>query len=361
MNKKAIITFLVIILAVCTASAQDKAKNVSLKCRDMVLTEALRQVERQSGYYKISYNHDELGKHKVTADIVKKSAPVAVDILLDGLPYESEVKGRLINVVKKEKYYLVDNNVFTAKGRVIDQHGEPLMGVTIKDKNGKTGGITDEYGRFSIIGVNDQTTLVFSYIGMKTLERRASRNLIEVILDDEGTMMKDVVVTGIFKKAKESYTGAVSQISSEELSLHKGQNLLQTLKTIDASMNFQVNNLAGSDPNNLPQINIRGNSSLPMSVQEFNESTGNAVNTPLIILDGFEISLEKLMDYNDEEIESINILKDAAATAIYGSRGSNGVIVVTTRQPEAGKLRINAEIGIDIEVPDLTSYDYLNA
>ena len=122
MNKKAIITLLVIILAVCTASAQDKAKNVSLKCRGMVLTEALRQVERQSGYYKISYNHDELGKHKVTADIVKKSAPVAVDILLDGLPYESEVKGRLINVVKKEKYYLVDNNVFTAKGRVTALH-----------------------------------------------------------------------------------------------------------------------------------------------------------------------------------------------------------------------------------------------
>ena len=67
------------------------------------------------------------------------------------------------------------------------------------------------------------------------------------------------------------------------------------------------------------------------------------------------------MDYNDEEIESINILKDAAATAIYGSRGSNGVIVVTTKQPEAGKLRVNAEIGIDIEAPDLTSYDLLNA
>lgn len=98
-----------------------------------------------------------------------------------------------------------------------------------------------------------------------------------------------------------------------------------------------------------------------MSVQEYNESLSNEVNTPLIILDGFEIALERLMDYNDEEIESINILKDAAATAIYGSRGSNGVIVVTTKQPEAGKLRVNAEIGIDIEAPDLTSYDLLNA
>ena len=98
-----------------------------------------------------------------------------------------------------------------------------------------------------------------------------------------------------------------------------------------------------------------------MSVQEYNESIKNDVNSPLIIMDGFEITLEKLMDYNDDEIESINILKDAAATAIYGSRGSNGVIVVVTRQPEAGKLRVNAEIGMDIEAPDLSSYDLLNA
>ena len=92
-----------------------------------------------------------------------------------------------------------------------------------------------------------------------------------------------------------------------------------------------------------------------------NEEASNTVNEPLVILDGFEISLERLMDYNDEEIESINILKDAAATAIYGSRGSNGVIVIITKEPEEGKLRVNAEVGIDMEVPDLTSYDLLNA
>ena len=152
------------------------------------------------------------------------------------------------------------------------------------------------------------------------------------------------MVTGIFKKAKESYTGAVSSIDKEQLKIYKGQNLLQTLKNIDVSINLAVDNINGSNPNRMPQVNIRGNSSLPMSVQEYNESLSNEVNTPLIILDGFEIALERLMDYNDEEIESINILKDAAATAIYGSRGSNGVIVVTTKQPEAGKLRVNAEI-----------------
>ncbi len=199
-----------------------------------------------------------------------------------------------------------------------------------------------------------------SYIGMKTVTLNATSNM-RIVLENDTQTIQDVVVTGIFTKAKESYTGAVSTIDREQLDLHKGQNLLQTLKNIDASINFAVNNVAGSNPNALPQINIRGNSSLPMSVEEFNQTASNSVNTPLIILDGFEISLEKLMDYNDEEIESVNILKDAAATAIYGSRGSNGVIVVVTRQPKPGKLRVNAEMGIDIEAPDLSSYDLLNA
>ena len=108
-------------------------------------------------------------------------------------------------------------------------------------------------------------------------------------------------------------------------------------------------------------MNIRGTSSLPLSIKELNETTKQNVNTPLIIMDGFEISLTKLMDYNDEEIESITILKDASATAIYGSRGANGVIVVETKQPEPGKLKMTAIAGLSLEIPDLTSYDLLNA
>lgn len=249
------------------------------------------------------------------------------------------------------------------KGVVVDEAGIPLPGVTVLIKGTTLGVSTDVDGRFVLSTTGTEpVTLVFSCIGMKAKEMVWNKQTeLKIVLEEEVSEMDEVVVTGIFKKAKESYTGSVSTISKEDLQIHRGQNLLQTLKNVDASLNFAVNNVAGSNPNALPQINIRGNSSLPMSVQEYNESASNAVNTPLIIMDGFEISLEKLMDYNDDEIESINILKDAAATAIYGSRGSNGVIVVVTKQPEVGKLRVNAEVGIDIEVPDLTSYDLLNA
>ena len=206
---------------------------------------------------------------------------------------------------------------------------------------------------------------MFSYIGMEsqtvTLSSKNSGKIMRIVMQEESGKLGEVVVTGIFRKAKDSYTGALTTIDSEQLQTFKGSNLLQTLKNIDASINFPVNNLAGSNPNVLPNMNIRGSSSLPMSVEEFNTNAQQTVNTPLIILDGFEISLTKLMDYNDEQIESINILKDAAATAIYGSRGANGVIVVVTKTPKEGKLRVTAKAGIDLQVPDLSSYDLLNA
>lgn len=363
MKKTTLMAFLVALLWLLAVPvlAADSGKNITLKCSDMPLTDALRQVERLSAYYKINFNFDELTKYKVTATIRNKPAPVAVDMLIDGLPLSATVSGRFINVGPAQQYQLVRNDVFTAKGRVTDQQGDPLQGVTVRVKGTNMGAVTDAYGRFTIDAVTPESQLVFSYIGMQTLERKASRKLIEVILDDASTTMSDVVVTGIFRKARESYTGSVATVTGEKLRQYRGQNLLQTLKNADASINFAIDNLNGSNPNNLPDINIRGNSSLPMSVEEFNAGQASNPNTPLVIMDGFEISLTKLMDYNDEEIESINILKDAAATAIYGSRGANGVIVVVTKRPEPGQLKVSLEAGLQLEVPDLTSYHLLHA
>ena len=197
---------------------------------------------------------------------------------------------------------------------------------------------------------------------MKTQEIAVgSKTQLDVKLVEDSETLDDVVVTGIFTKSKESYTGAVTAVSAKELKMYKGQNLLATLRNIDPSINVVMDNALGSNPNVIPEINIRGNSSLPMSVDELNQQASKQLNAPLVIMDGFEITLQKLMDFNDEEIESINILKDASATAIYGSRGANGVIVVTTKAPQAGKLKIYVQGGMNIEMPDLSSYDLLNA
>ena len=342
-------------------SAQNVQKeNLTLEMRNVTIDQLFSQIKKQTGYnFVIS---GELAKSLPKVSVNAQNRPVreVLNQVLGKIGCAYDISGRTITVYRK----ISDNRDRTIAGYVRDNTGEPMIGVSIGIGDSRVAAVTDDKGHFTMKIPTDACYLKFSYVGMKTIMEpipAGTATLQRDIVMTDDNQLGEVVVTGIFTKARESYTGAVTTIDKEELDLHKGQNLLQTLKTIDASLNFQVNNLAGSDPNTLPQITIRGNSSLPMSVTEFNRSTSNSVNTPLIILDGFEIRLEKLMDYNDDEIESINILKDAAATAIYGSRGSNGVVVVTTKQPESGRLRINAEVGVDIEAPDLTSYDYLNA
>ena len=356
--------FRVVFLICCLLSAgltQAQEKKITTEFKDTPLSNVLKQLEKLSTY-KILFTYDDVQSYKVTVSLKDATITEALQKVLDGKPFvfSDVANGKYISVVYQPRRK--SDTTKEIKGKVVDSKGETVIGATVRVVNATIGTATDIDGNFTLRVPENVTTLEVGFVGMKTqLVSIKDKTEVRVVMEEDNTVLEDVVVTGIFKKAKESYTGAVSSISSEQLKMYKGQNVLQTLKNIDASLNFMVNNAMGSNPNNVPQINIRGNSSLPMSVQEYNESIKNDVNSPLIIMDGFEITLEKLMDYNDDEIESINILKDAAATAIYGSRGSNGVIVVVTRQPEAGKLRVNAEIGMDIEAPDLSSYDLLNA
>ena len=250
------------------------------------------------------------------------------------------------------------------RGKVTDKAGDPLPGVAVQVKGTSQGVTTNADGEYYIMVKGVETpVLVFTSVGMETQEVSFSKgkHVIDVVMQESQQRLDEVVVTGIFKKAKESYTGAVTTVTKDEILAFRGQNLLQTLRSIDPSFNIVENNEFGSDPNRLPDITVRGSSSLTTDLQELNEGVKNDLNVPLIIMDGFEISLTKLMDYNDEEIESINILKDAAATAIYGSRGANGVIVIVSKQPEAGKLKVFAQVGMTFEIPDLTSYDLMKA
>ena len=357
----------VLILLVCSLNlqaavySQQKKFDISMKKASLAdVFQYLRQVSE----YKFVYD----------SDAVKQFQPVSVDLkgvgleevledCLKGSPFVFLIEDDLVIIREQKSVPQKQTQEVKIVGKVTDEKGSLLPGVTVQIQGTSLGTVTDTDGKY-VLSVPEmkELTLVYSFIGMeKKAVRWKGEKELNITLVTEVAEMDEVVVTGIFKKAKESYTGAVSSIDKEQLKIYKGQNLLQTLKNIDVSINLAVDNINGSNPNRMPQVNIRGNSSLPMSVQEYNESLSNEVNTPLIILDGFEIALERLMDYNDEEIESINILKDAAATAIYGSRGANGVIVVVTKKPEAGKMRVNAEVGVNLEIPDLTSYDMLNA
>lgn len=246
-------------------------------------------------------------------------------------------------------------------GTVLDNFREPVPGAVVFMKGASQSAEADLDGNFELV-VGRPGEIEVSYIGFKPYRFKVSKDMSGLVIKMEpDNTLEDVVVTGIFNKNKETFTGAVTSISEKELKLFKGQNVIQTLKNIDPVINIAVNNLAGSDPNTLPDLSIRGNASLGSSLEEIEMGAQAALNTPLIIMDGFEISLEKLMDYNDEDIASMNILKDASATAIYGSRGANGVIVITTKAPEAGRIKVYFKAGLNLEMPDLTSYNLMNA
>lgn len=347
------------------ANAYSQVGKISFEVRNASLAEIIPLIERSTNYTFL-YQDEQVERVKnLTFRFTDEDLRVVLEKCLAGTGLTYQIADNTIVLKGKDadaSPALPQVQEHKVSGKVTDESGAPLPGVTVVIEGTTVGVTTDADGNYALSCPEGDIILCFTFVGME-MQRIPiiGKSEINVVMKEDVTEMDEVVVTGIFKKARESYTGAVSTITAEELKLHRGQNLLQTLKNADISLNFRVDNLSGSDPNADLQINIRGNSSLPMSVQEYNQSASNAVNTPLVILDGFEISLEKLMDYNDEEIESINILKDASATAIYGSRGANGVIVVITKKPEAGRLKINAEVGMDMEIPDLTSYDLLNA
>ncbi|MBQ6658280.1 MAG: TonB-dependent receptor plug domain-containing protein, partial [Prevotella sp.] len=365
--RKKLVFMLMLVMAITALPlhAQNAGAKLTMSFDNETLPQVFLRLE-QSSTYKFLFTYDDVNKYKVTGKMQNASVLEIVDFALKNTPLEYKVNGKFINVtLKSDNRQQSSTSRRTYGGYVVDENNEPVIGAQVKvvgdgiTQNVIT--VTDLNGAFSFdYSFSGQVQVQISYVGMQTVTVPLRQGM-KVVMKEDAKALGEVVVTGIFRKARESYTGSVSTIDKEQLEQFRGQNLLQTLKNVDASINFGIDNLNGSNPNNLPNINIRGTSSLPMSVEEFNAGQSSNPNTPLIIMDGFEISLTKLMDYNDEEIESINILKDAAATAIYGSRGANGVIVVVSKQPEPGKLRVNVEAGLALEVPDLTSYHLLNA
>lgn len=164
--------------------------------------------------------------------------------------------------------------------------------------------------------------LEFSFVGYKkkVVNFTATTDTLRVMMEEDFQQVDEVVVTGIFNKPKESFTGAVTAVSKEEIKAKYSRNLLQTLSNIDPSFRIIQNNDAGSDPNHLPEIQLRGASTLS-SVEDLQNANWATLNYPLFIMDGFEVDLERVMDLNENEVENITILKDASATSLYGSMG----------------------------------------
>ena len=333
---------LIFLFLICTAKVRAQGQSVSLACNETPLPVALRDVERQSGYYQIVFDRDELGKYKVTAEIKSSSAPNAVNVLLKNLPYSSTVNGKTIRIEKTQED---GPDTHVAKGRVMDSNGEPVVGAVVSVVGSSKKDVTDADGYYSISGVKPSDVLEYKYIGMRTYKRKAGTKRANIILEDDVHSLGDVVVTGMQNMDKRLFTGSTTTIDASEAKLDGVPDISRSLEGRAAGVSVQ--NVTGTF-GTAPRIQVRGATSIYGNSQPLWVVDG-VIQENVIEVDADELSsgnAETLLSsaiagLNADDIESFQILRDGSATSIYGARAMAGVIVINTKRGRSGKTNIN--------------------
>lgn len=331
-------------------------KLVNLKVVAESLSNVLMQIKDQTGV-KILYNENLLKNYEnINLDLNNVKVEEALRQVLANTRFEYEVTDGVI-VVKEKKNSFPQQKTVRIQGKVSDEDGAPLPGVTVLIKGTTLGTATDMDGKYSLSVPEGNYILLFTMVGMKTQEvTLKNQTELNIIMQHETSEMDEVVITGYFNQAKNSFTGAARTITAEELQAGGNQNILSALQNIDPSFVKLENNQLGSNPNAIPDFQIRGAGSISGMRDEY---SGNP-NMPVFIVDGFETTAEKVFDMDPYRVATITLLKDAAATAIYGSRASNGVVVITTTAPASGKMAVSYNGDATFYMADLSAYNLCN-
>ena len=254
---------------------------------------------------------------------------------------------------------LTDGNTVIS-GVVTDKKTkEPLIGANVaiwKDGQMETGTSTDFDGAFHITTALKDFEVRISSIGYKEVKLNSKSDKLsamQIALEEDASTLGDVVITGFVAKNKETFTGSVTEMSGIELRQVSGTNLIGAISALTPGMAMVQNTSQGSNPNHTPELVLRGMSSF--------SNSGQQVNQPTIILDGTEISMQDLYDLDINEVEKITVLKDASATALYGSKAANGVIVITRKPIHEGTVRVQYNFTGNLQFPVLGDYNVLNA
>ncbi|WP_288967269.1 SusC/RagA family TonB-linked outer membrane protein [uncultured Porphyromonas sp.] len=240
---------------------------------------------------------------------------------------------------------------FIVTGVVKDATGETLpgVGIHIKGQEGAFG--TNGEGKFEINIKSRTATLVFSYISFKTQEVKVKAgDNITVVMKEDTELLEEVVVTGFQTKNKNSFTGSSTTIEKDKMMAMGTQSIMQGIEAFVPGVVSIDNSLMGSNPNAKPELNIRGRATFE----------GKA-NMPVFVVDGSIVTSDFVFDMDMNDIQSVTVLRDASATALYGAKGSAGVVVITTRPMEGGKLKLRYNGTIRSSIPDLSDYHLLDA
>ena len=348
-----------------SAALHSQNKMVTLHLKGVSLEEVIQSLKLQTDYG-FFYNIDSKDIKKMTNISVNVKNMALEDVLLQILK-GTNLTYSIVNdvvILNTRNSIVVNDSVgknHVLVGRVMDVNKDPLPGVTVRLENTNVGTATNFEGVFSFRLPVEKGKLILSFVGFKTkgVEFKLPSDTLKIVMEEEVENVEEVVVTGYFNKAKESFTGSEVTIETEELKKVGALSITQALSAFDPSIRLAESLTNGSNPNVLPDITIRGENGFDLRANA-DDATTNP-NAPLYILDGVEVSAERVYDMDVNRVESITILKDASATALYGSRASNGVIVITTIRPKSGQIRVSLNANYNISVPDLRDYNLMNA
>ncbi|HXB08324.1 MAG TPA: SusC/RagA family TonB-linked outer membrane protein [Puia sp.] len=352
------LSFFVILLSIST-----QAQQVTLKQNHITLKRVFKEIYRQTGYNILWTSHSIKDSYLIDVDLKDANLEDALKAILRDLPFTFTITGKTIIITGKTtptpgKKGSEPGNI-TVFGLVVDERGQPVTGATVSVPNSNHVTITNGYGHFRIPDVDSMATLEVSYIGYETRRIEAGRHQLFVSMDPAQSKLDEAQVIAYGKTTGRLSTGDVTTISTKELSKSSSPNVLEALQGLVPGLYLTQNGAAATATYN---ISLRGQ----RAISALNALSGNntALNTPLILVDGFPLPTgivaqdnlglagangfagsvsgqNPLFGINPEDIESVSVLKDADATAIYGSMGANGAIMITTKKSRAGKITVS--------------------
>jgi TonB-linked SusC/RagA family outer membrane protein len=383
---KALVVFLFVSICSMTANTYSQGKDIQLNVKNTRVKDVFTKIEEQSSYlFLLSENIENKLNKKIDITIDSDSLEEVLELIVSRANLQYEVVDKQVVIYDKQSAPESHSNSVedveaesepeqqpakrTITGLVTDKKdGLPVIGANVVVVKEKTGTITNDNGQFSL-SVPPGATIRISFIGYVTQEIKITdQTTLSIQLVEDEAHIDEVVITGYANIRKESFTGSVTQISKDDIFKVSSGNLISSIQTFDPSFRIMENIELGSDPNALPEFYMRGQSGLSdireldilekTDVSQFSLRTNP--NTPIFILDGFEVSVEKIYDIDLTRVKSVTLLKDASSTAIYGSRAANGVIVIETITPKAGDINVNYSGYYTFTAPDLTSYNLMN-
>lgn len=352
-----IILFL-LLLFVCPPRVEaqaDKGKQITMEFKDEALPSIFKRLQKLSGY-KILFIYDEVSAYRSTGTLEKVSINEALKTIIGKHPLKYSIEGQFVNVTSQKS----SREIAEVKGHIIsEEDGLPVIGATVQVENTSNVTITDMDGNFRLTNVSPNHRIKVSYVGMRT-QTLPPRPQMSIVLKTDAKALDEVVVeAGIIQRNRMGFTGSYKTVNQEELKAVGNINVLQSLKTLDPSFVISDDMSMGSDPNTMSRVTMRGGTT--MTISGIYDDTTTNPNEPLFILDGFESNIQEINDLDINRIESITLLKDAASTAIYGSKGANGVVVVETIKPKSGEVMINYNGDFQVAWADLSVYNMMNA